>query len=156
MGEKDIMPDGIPAPEVYGPEKWCKALEIWATTVGVNDPDVLAAFKLIKGRLYKSSLGRRLFYEGENLRTEQCPRHKGHWSGIFLQKPEGCTCMRFDGDEATGWVPGPESDPAKSRNTVMVGRIVNNQFIPKNPAIEPSPIKINEFRLKPPNPEKGS
>ena len=142
MSSDDILPDGIPEPVVHGPERWCSALETFCRTLGANgDTEVLNAFRVIRGRLYKSSLGRRLFYEGENLRTEKCPYHKGRWSGMFSDIPDGCKCMRFNGDEATGWIPGPESSPANSRNPVMLGTIRGGQFIPKNPAVEPMPIK---------------
>ncbi len=134
----NVIPDGVPEPEVHGPERWCAALETFCRTLAANgDAEVLNAFRVIRGRLYKSSLGRRLFYEGEKLRTEKCPYHKGRWSGMFMDIPEGCKCMRFNGDEATGWIPGPESNPANSHNPIMLGTIRKDLFTPKNPGIEP-------------------
>lgn len=50
----------------------------------------------------KSALLARLIYGGEKLRTQKCPQHKGHWSGLEHpdnQCPHGCGL--------TGWLPEP-------------------------------------------------
>lgn len=51
-------------------------------------------------QIIKSSLLGRLIYGGEKLRTQQCPEHKGEWSGLEHPDrpcPHGC--------EMTGWIP---------------------------------------------------
>lgn len=142
MSAPDVIPDGVPEPVIHGPERWCAALEAFCRTLAENgDTEVLNAFRVIRGRLGKSSLGRRLFYEGEKVRTEKCPYHEGRWSGMFMDIPPGCKCMRFNGDEATGWIPGPESNPANNHNPVMLGTIRDGRFIPTNPAIEPMSMR---------------
>jgi len=51
----------------------------------------------------KSNLLARLLYVGEELRTEPCPIHKGHWSGCVWDDENQCPhCM--SGDNITGWV----------------------------------------------------
>ena len=48
----------------------------------------------------KSDLLARMFYLGEEPRTEKCPLHKGHWSGIEHDEnvcPHGCGLC--------GWLP---------------------------------------------------
>jgi hypothetical protein len=49
----------------------------------------------------KSSLLARLLYDGEKLRTKQCPTHKGQWSGL-PHPGNDCECG------LTGWLPQPE------------------------------------------------
>ena len=51
----------------------------------------------------KSFLLARLLYEGEPLRTEKCPHHKGHWDGQ-AQIIRGCTY----GCDGSGWLKTPE------------------------------------------------
>lgn len=59
----------------------------------------------------KSACLARLIYGGEDIRTEQCPVHKGRWSGCAWRSPECATseypdgCM--DGSNVTGWLPLP-------------------------------------------------
>jgi hypothetical protein len=48
----------------------------------------------------KSCLLYRLMYAGEELRTEQCPTHKGRWSGWSFTP---CACSF--GPNLTGWLP---------------------------------------------------
>ena len=64
-------------------------------------------------QIAKSNLLARLLYEGESLRTEPCPVHKGFWSGCaWNENPEDdCACQRVQGSDATGsnvtgWLPG--------------------------------------------------
>ena len=63
--------------------------------------------------LQKSALLLRLVYNGEPLRTEKCPIHKGQWSGCddradcFSEEyPQGC----MSGSNITGWLPLPETN----------------------------------------------
>lgn len=51
----------------------------------------------------KSNLLARLLYAGEELRTEPCPIHNGHWSGCAWGDDRCPHCM--SGDNVTGWVP---------------------------------------------------
>jgi len=50
----------------------------------------------------KSALLDRLLYGGEKLRTEMCPKHQGHWSGL-----PGLHNDCEHGCELTGWLPVP-------------------------------------------------
>ena len=51
----------------------------------------------------KSNFLARLFFTDENLRTEQCPVHKGKWCGCFGEGKEGpCPCQ--SGGNVTGWL----------------------------------------------------
>lgn len=49
----------------------------------------------------KSNLLARLLYIGEELRTEPCPIHKGHWSGCAWEESACPYCM--SGSNITGW-----------------------------------------------------
>jgi hypothetical protein len=51
----------------------------------------------------KSNLLARLLYEGEELRTEPCPVHKGRWSGCAWGDDACPHCM--SGSNITGWLP---------------------------------------------------
>ncbi len=59
----------------------------------------------------KSSLLGRMLYGREKLRTEQCPRCKGQWRGLYFpatenfpgNTPDGCGCG------GCGWLPNKES-----------------------------------------------
>jgi hypothetical protein len=56
--------------------------------------------------IHKSDLLYRLIYCGEKLRTEQCPEHKGEWSGLEHPDhrcPHGCGL--------TGWLPLEKAPP---------------------------------------------
>lgn len=53
----------------------------------------------------KSSLLDRLLYSGEKLRTEICPIHKGHWSG--LEFGDNCCPHKC---HLTGWIVQPEDE----------------------------------------------
>jgi hypothetical protein len=53
----------------------------------------------------KSNLLARLLYDGEELRTEPCPIHKGRWSGCQWGDGECPHCM--SGSNVTGWIPNP-------------------------------------------------
>jgi hypothetical protein len=53
--------------------------------------------------IHKSNLLARILYEGEKLRTQKCPEHKGKWSGCESGEnicPHKC--------QLTGWIQEPE------------------------------------------------
>jgi hypothetical protein len=86
--------------------QWEKALRVLAETKGDSEyeqhrinqwGDVIKAIDTLKIPIYKSSyLGRRI-YGGETHREEECPIHKGEWSGLsFKEEPCGC--------HLTGWI----------------------------------------------------
>lgn len=58
----------------------------------------------IETDISKSSLLARLLYDGEELRTRECPEHKGRWSGIGPCR-HGCGM--------TGWIPNEWPDGAQ-------------------------------------------
>jgi hypothetical protein len=92
---------------------WANALRQYAkeTTYGANtqqiekygDPRLHKIVEMlgdIEIAITKSNLLARLIYGGEELRTEQCPIHKGRWSGC---RHPACP-MCHDGLNITGWV----------------------------------------------------
>lgn len=101
-------------------KRYCTAFERWLGAIEALNKRPLRAgekaeyklghswFKEISGILLairKSSLLGRLLYEGEMLRTEECPVHKGKWSGMEHPEnpcPHGCGFV--------GWLPQP-NDP---------------------------------------------
>lgn len=69
-------------------------------------------------QITKSNLLARLLYNGEKLRTRECPEHKGKWSGIEWTDnrcPHGC--------QLTGWLPEPE-DGGKPLPGVQAVRLI--------------------------------
>jgi len=60
-------------------------------------------------QIYKSNLLHRLIYQGESLRTEMCPIHKGVWSGCVPPDENPCACQKTQsggtGSNVTGWLP---------------------------------------------------
>lgn len=63
---------------------------------------VVSALNEVEIPIRKSNLLWRLLYGGEDLRTEQCPIHKGHWSGCKFGGDACPHCMY--GYDVTGWV----------------------------------------------------
>jgi hypothetical protein len=59
-------------------------------------------------QIRKSNLLWRLIYAGETLREQQCPVHKGHWSGCRWDK-DNCACQSLQNgkvaSDVTGWLP---------------------------------------------------
>jgi hypothetical protein len=92
--------------------KYCEAFTIWTTCIINNNKDP----KLVEpwggqGKDYHDKLGHimmdirksnllaRILYDKEEFRTEQCPEHKGHWSGnamLMGNCPHAC--------DGTGWL----------------------------------------------------
>lgn len=100
--------------------QYCKAFETWQKAVeagadravaeGTEEPlnaqrslkrmaEVIREVSLL---VSKSNLLARLLYDGEELRTEPCPIHKGHWSGCTWG--EGCCPHCMSGCNVTGWI----------------------------------------------------
>lgn len=63
---------------------------------GQHGEDYYQHLRKIETDIRKSSLLARLLYGKEELRTEKCPIHKGHWSGLGECK-HGC--------DLEGWLP---------------------------------------------------
>ena len=95
--------------------KFCDAISNWFRCIIRNntDPELVgksadyrqgnAYYKYLSNieiDIRKSNLLARLLYDGEELRTEICPNHKGHWDGQ-AQLFYGC----IYGCGGTGWLP---------------------------------------------------
>jgi hypothetical protein len=103
--------------------QYCNALRAWAKVCAEHPTDEHlqeAGRKLQECALpiAKSNLLWRMIYEGQKLRTKQCPKHKGRWSGYQTPPPEEwiptdnprhftfkpvCECQ--NGYDVTGWLP---------------------------------------------------
>lgn len=93
--------------------RFCDALKTWFRAIekrnidpALHDPhrspqgkDYHTVLRLIERDIRKSNLLYRLIYEEQKLRTDQCPVHKGHWTGA------DCEC------DGTGWLREPEDRP---------------------------------------------
>jgi hypothetical protein len=99
--------------------KYCEAFRTWQDAIedaaeqAKEDPDespfarqsledMARAIQEVSTLVSKSNLLSRLLYGGEELRTERCPIHKGHWSGCVWGDGRCPHCM--SGDNVTGWV----------------------------------------------------
>lgn len=94
--------------------EYCNAFRAWRDAIAQRverEPedsenqrwtDYLEALDELHLPIVKSNLLARLIYGGEELRTEPCPEHKGHWSGcVWEDLPCGCVV----GANVTGWLP---------------------------------------------------
>lgn len=81
---------------------YCGAFEHWLTALETNDSPIkwVEHIPAIRLAICKSSMLSRLLYAREPLRTEKCPEHKGHWSGLPYP---GNDCEH--GCDLTGWLP---------------------------------------------------
>ena len=83
--------------------EYCRAFRAWGEAIKQRvdrepeDPETdrwreyLSALETLNLPIVKSCLLARLIYGGEELRTEPCPEHKGHWSGcVWEDLPCGC------------------------------------------------------------------
>lgn len=97
----------------------CAALREWVRVMGESGyaPHVAEAFNSVYLNLMKSNLAHRLVYLGEPVRTEPCPKHKGHWSGCRFFDDDPCECM--SGSNVTGWLPPPGGAKADTRPALM-------------------------------------
>ena len=109
-------------PASYGPllrlSDVCNILRLWARTAYTPLPEdhehtkqernkLFDAWSYVDIQISKSCLLDRLFFQPhETVRTEQCPEHKGHWSGCSWSSP-ACACR--NGSNVTGWLPLPEA-----------------------------------------------
>lgn len=71
--------------------RYCGAFETWFRVMAEKGEH----FAGVRLAITKSNLLARLIYAGEELRTRECPKHKGRWSGI-LACEHGC--------DYTGWI----------------------------------------------------
>ena len=90
--------------------QYCRALETWADCIVKLNEQEKEEYRYYQGQDYykhlhhimldiqKSNLLWRLIYCDQELRTEPCPLHKGHWSGYTW---EGC----IYGCGELGWLP---------------------------------------------------
>lgn len=96
--------------------RYCAALRVWesalhdqATRTGdANDRKFAESVNHVFLQISKSNLLHRLIYQGESLRTEPCPVHKGRWSGC-VWNDDPCPCQATQagsfGINVTGWLP---------------------------------------------------
>jgi len=94
--------------------QYCAAFRTWQNAIEEaytreTEPALKADFEAMirdiantRVLVTKSNLLWRLLYEGEGLRTEPCPIHKGHWSGCAWGDDQCPHCM--SGDNITGWL----------------------------------------------------
>jgi len=98
------------------PSEFCDKMTEWAeacmTPLPTDDQDKTAWRKefqdhwlFIRRCISKSNLPWRLMYGDEKLRTEQCPVHKGKWSGCNLPEETACKGLCMSGHNVTGWLP---------------------------------------------------
>lgn len=89
---------------------YCRAIGAWFDAITKLNRDAEnKPFRMRQGHTYwqhlrhvkrdilKSNLLGRLIYGGEKLRTEECPDHKGRWTGGLDDCVHGC--------QGTGWLP---------------------------------------------------
>lgn len=94
---------------VFPMKKFCDGITTWFRCIEkLEDKEGRTPGKEYKHHLrtierdiLKSSLLGRIFYGGEDLRTDMCPKHKGTWSGLG-DCPFGC--------ELTGWLPNSKEE----------------------------------------------
>lgn len=107
--------------------RYCSALREWKEVIGkrdgyadteeINGQHVRTFYGLIRSvflEISKSCLLLRLLYDGESIRTEPCPIHKGTWSGCAFNDP-GCFSKDYPqgcmaGSNVTGWLPLAETN----------------------------------------------
>lgn len=111
----------------------CEGVDAWAEVLGEKDTGFRHAYRQVRGSMVKSSLLRRLLYEGEHVRTEKCPVHEGRWHGIGTPG-KGCECgpvRQVIGSntpddvfcEMTGWKPDPRDlESTAAALPVVIGR----------------------------------
>jgi hypothetical protein len=99
--------------------RFCEAMDTWAEVCQQElstDHEALRDWRkefgehwhFIRLSIAKSCLLDRLIYGGEQLRTEICPTHKGHWSGCNISGEKPCDCQH---DTCfSGWLQNP-GDP---------------------------------------------
>jgi hypothetical protein len=100
-------------------EQFCRAMDTWARVCQQESHDDSESklqwrkdfsehWEFIRLAIAKSCLLDRLIYGGEKLRVNQCPVHKGHWSGCDIDGTLTCGC----GHDSciTGWLPN-SGDP---------------------------------------------
>ncbi len=85
----------ISLPERGTAEEFCSVILNYAG--GEASGPFTIPWRYINLRVRKSNCLGRMLYSGEDLRTEKCPEHKGHWSGYNSQCELGC--------QMTGWLP---------------------------------------------------
>jgi hypothetical protein len=115
--------------------QYCAALKLWSSALRMKAERLDAQLKAMSSpheilkddadrakkfaedvshiflQIMKSNLLARLIYEGESLRTEMCPVHKGVWSGCFWAEKDdaNCKCQWSQdghiGSNVTGWLP---------------------------------------------------
>ncbi len=132
--------------EHYGEPAWplskvCNAVFTWMDCIEKNNTDPQLArgsygqgvkyykhFRQMKVDIMKSNLLGRLLYAKEALRTERCPRHKGHWSGqaMFFEKcPHNC--------DGTGWLRArPEDGGYTGGISIREGKEIDGELYVKD------------------------
>lgn len=105
--------------------RYCDALRTWSRCMLERHGYASRAGRAVayvELQIRKSNLLARLIYGGEELRTRECPRHRGRWSGVGV-------CRHGCGE--TGWIPNdwPDAFPRCSLHPdrPAVGRTVSVQ-----------------------------
>lgn len=103
--------------------QFCAAMNAWAEACMTSLPDddderlqwrrqFKRHWQFISLAIRKSNLLYRILCAGEEIRTQPCPKHRGHWSGCSLdlltaegmiRGPRICECQHED--NITGWLP---------------------------------------------------
>lgn len=76
------------------------------------------SWQFIRLAISKSCLLDRLIYGGETLRTEQCPEHKGRWSGCKFSGEITCGCGH--GICVTGWLKNKNDQESHNSGLAIV------------------------------------
>lgn len=96
--------------------EYCMAFETWFRVVtkkamALGDRQTVVSMSSIRTSIKKSNLLARLIYNGEKLRTKECPEHKGEWNGHAMltgcaHHCDGTGWLREPGENAPGGVDG--------------------------------------------------
>lgn len=109
---KELFPEGIPENMRDYREEKSDRINLWYR-YSQNKSDLenwgkcLEALNTLYLFIVKSDYLRRRIYAKEGHRTEKCPTHQGHWSGIVWPSSppqEGCLCQEESGN-VSGWIP---------------------------------------------------
>jgi hypothetical protein len=124
--------------------QYCQAFVDWHTGIQamLSDQDaggqeenwegVNEALNVLQIPIRKSNMLWRLIYLGQQVRTEKCPIHQGHWMGYGeCENDPPCN----SGWDITGWLPNPDDPEGRSVNamaTIKEGQIAQMEFGPSN------------------------
>ena len=130
---------GVRAGRLMSPDFFCGTLITWAELSGTplegeaeHRKELRKTFRehwnFVYVAIMKSCLLDRLMYGGESVRTRMCPKHKGRWSGAWLDESQRCECEH--GSCLTGWLPNPGDPVSKSSTSVRLVKGENGAGTP--------------------------